>query len=265
MDDNQRIFRSQYQAATNRYYSGVLHGLFVFGMGAALIGAVLSQVHGARWEWLAALFTLLFANLNEWYVHKNILHQRGKNRLTRMIWFRHTMEHHHYFTNEEMRVASTREYRIVFFPAYAFVLIAAQSVLLGVACGAIFGRNTGLIVFATAIFFYLLYEAMHFVCHVDENKVIRNLPLINTMRRNHLVHHTQALMTKHNMNLTFPFADWLCGTSDLKRGLWGTMFNGYDSSHLKPEVAQRYQALGIEPPVPHHQAAVENSPLPIAS
>jgi hypothetical protein len=172
MNDNQRLFRSQYQAATSRYYSGVLHGLFVFGMGAALIGAALSQVHGARWEWLAVLFTLLFANLNEWYVHKNILHARGKNRLTQMIWYRHTMEHHHYFTSEEMRVASTREYRIVFFPAYAFVLVALQSVLLGLASGAVLGRNAGSIVFATAIFFYLLYEAMHFVCHVDENMVI---------------------------------------------------------------------------------------------
>jgi hypothetical protein len=36
-----------------------------------------------------------------------------------------------------------------------------------------------------------------------------------------------------NMNLTFPIADWLMGTSDLDRGLLGHIFNGYDTRHLK--------------------------------
>ena len=35
------------------------------------------------------------------------------------------------------------------------------------------------------------------------------------------------------MNLTFPIADWLFGTSDLDRGLIGTLFNGYDTRYLK--------------------------------
>jgi hypothetical protein len=257
MDEKQRLFRSQYQAATSPYYNGVLHGLFVFGLGIALIVAAFNQVQAASWAWLGVPATLLFANLNEWYVHKNRLHKRGKNRLSQLIWHRHTKEHHHYFTHEEMRVASTREYRIVFFPAYAFVLIAIQSILLGLVCALVAGPNLGYIVFATAIAFYLLYEAMHFLCHVDENSVVRHLPLVNTMRRNHMVHHTQALMTDYNMNLTFPLADWLLGTSDLQRSLLGTIFNGYASQHLKPEVARRYQELGMQPPVPHVQAPLQ--------
>jgi hypothetical protein len=36
-----------------------------------------------------------------------------------------------------------------------------------------------------------------------------------------------------NMNLTYPFADWLFGTSDLDRGLIGHLFNGYDTSFRK--------------------------------
>jgi len=257
MDDKQRIFRSQYQAGISPYYHGVLHGLFVFGLGISLIMLALAQVQAAGWAWLGVPATLLFANVNEWYVHKNRLHKRGKSRLLQLIWYRHTREHHHYFTHEEMRVASTREYRIVFFPAYAFVMIAIQSVLLGLLCALLVGRNLGYIVFATAIAFYLWYEAMHFLCHVDESALVRHLPLVNTMRRNHMVHHTQALMTEYNMNLTFPFANWLLGTSDLQRSLLGTLFNGYSSQHLKPEVVRRYQELGMEPPVPHVQAPLE--------
>jgi hypothetical protein len=38
------------------------------------------------------------------------------------------------------------------------------------------------------------------------------------------------------MNLTIPVADWFLGTSDLRRGLLGHLFNGYSESHLKKEL-----------------------------
>jgi DNA-binding transcriptional MocR family regulator len=41
-----------------------------------------------------------------------------------------------------------------------------------------------------------------------------------------------------NMNLTFPIADWVMGTSDLNRGLLGHVFNGYDEAYIKPELRQ---------------------------
>jgi hypothetical protein len=40
-------------------------------------------------------------------------------------------------------------------------------------------------------------------------------------------------MMETNMNLTFPIADWVFGTSDLNRGLLGHLFNGYDTRFLK--------------------------------
>jgi hypothetical protein len=39
-----------------------------------------------------------------------------------------------------------------------------------------------------------------------------------------------------NMNLTFPIADWLFGTSDLDRGLLGHLFNGYETRFLKRDL-----------------------------
>ena len=41
------------------------------------------------------------------------------------------------------------------------------------------------------------------------------------------------------MNLTFPVADWLFGTSDLDRGLIGHIFNGYSTKHLKASLNAR--------------------------
>ena len=55
-----------------------------------------------------------------------------------------------------------------------------------------------------------------------------------------------------NMNLTFPIADWLFGTSDLNRGLLGHVFNGYSITYLK-------QDLKGQPRLPNEAAA---GPLP---
>jgi hypothetical protein len=40
-------------------------------------------------------------------------------------------------------------------------------------------------------------------------------------------------MMEVNMNLTFPIADWLFGTSDLNRGLIGHLLNGYETRFVK--------------------------------
>ena len=77
---------------------------------------------------------------------------------------------------------------------------------------------------------------MHFCCHVDENAFVRHCPLVNTLRRHHTAHHNRKLMMEVNMNLTFPIADWLFGTSDLDRGLFGHLLNGYSVTHLKTDL-----------------------------
>ncbi|MES2298278.1 MAG: fatty acid hydroxylase family protein [Pseudomonadota bacterium] len=254
MSTEQAAFRAAYRAGISPRYNGVAHFIFVFGVGFGLIAWALHQVDGGGWSPLAAPLTLLLANINEWHIHKHYLHKRGHNRLAQLVWHRHTVEHHHYFTDQEMRVDSTREYRIILFPAYGVLLVALQAAALAALAALVFGANTAWIVFASGVFFFMWYEGMHFLCHVDESALVRHLPLVNTMRRNHMVHHCQALMTEQNMNLTFPFADWLFGSSDLQRGLWGTLFNGYSNAHLRPDIAERYRRLGIAPPVPHAQA-----------
>jgi hypothetical protein len=62
------------------------------------------------------------------------------------------------------------------------------------------------------------------------------MPFINTIRRHHTAHHNMGIMMKYNMNLTFPIADWVIGSSDLRRGLVGTLFNGYSDKYVKEEL-----------------------------
>jgi hypothetical protein len=52
------------------------------------------------------------------------------------------------------------------------------------------------------------------------------------------------LMMEVNMNLTFPIADWLFGTSDLNRGVIGHLLNGYDTAIPKEKFAWDAEATG---------------------
>ena len=62
---------------------------------------------------------------------------------------------------------------------------------------------------------YLNYELFHFCCHVKDDRVVRHIPLVNSIRRHHIAHHNPAIMMERNFNLTYPVADWFFGTSDL--------------------------------------------------
>lgn len=105
--------------------------------------------------------------------------------------------------------------------------------------------NVGWLFICTTTSMYLVYEFMHFCCHVDENAFVRWCPFVNTLRRHHTAHHNSRLMMERNMNLTFPIADWIFGTSDLNRGLLGHLFNGYGTAHLRGDL----RAIPISPDV----------------
>ena len=109
--------------------------------------------------------------------------------------------------------------------------------------GLLLSPNVGWLFMCVTTGMYLIYEFMHFCCHVDENWFVRNCPFVNTLRRHHTAHHNARLMMETNMNLTFPIADWLFGTSDLDRGLLGTSVQ-----RLRHPVPQEEPAGSSAPP-----------------
>ncbi len=115
--------------------------------------------------------------------------------------------------------------------------------------GFLFGANVGWLFITTTTSVYLTYEFMHFCCHVGDNAVVRNMPFINTVRRHHAAHHDQSIMMERNMNLTFPIMDWAFGTSDLDRGLLGTIFNGYSTKYLKTNLRRTSRTPGRAAPM----------------
>ena len=236
MTERQRRFREQYQAAISRYYSGLVHIGVMYGAGIAGVWYCVSQLQNARWEWLLLIPVLIGGNFVEWGMHKFVMHRLLDVFALRAIYDRHTRQHHQYFTDNDATIDSIREFRIVFFPWRVLIVLVVFGLLFGWIASVLINPNAGYIVFIGMIGHYMVYETFHFCCHVRDNWFVRNFPLINTIRRHHTAHHNMGIMMHVNMNLTFPIADWFLNTSDLKRGLLGHLFNGYNDAHVKPEL-----------------------------
>lgn len=239
--ERQASFRKAYQAQIHPLYSGPLHIGVIYVVGLSAIAWCLSRMQHATWEWLLVVPVFFFSNLFEWWIHKHVMHRLVDVFALRAIYDRHTRQHHQYFTDNEMTVDSTREWRIIFFPWRALFTFMALGTPFALALGWAVNPDAGYILMVTIVGQYLLYETFHYCCHVRDNGFVRNAPFINTIRRHHFVHHNQGVMMEANMNLTFPIADWVMGTSDLDRGLIGHLFNGYSMRHVKPELRERME------------------------
>ena len=71
---------------------------------------------------------------------------------------------------------------------------------------------------------------------MKDDRLVRHIPLVNSIRRHHIAHHDTAIMMERNFNLTYPIADWFFGTSDLRCGLLKHIFNGYDNITVRPDL-----------------------------
>lgn len=234
MPAKQAAFRENYKSQINPAYNGPAHVAAIFIIGLVGIWYFARHLHHPTWEWLMVIPIFLADNIFEWVLHTYVMHRPVK--WLRGIYNRHTLNHHQYFTHHVMTVDSNREFRIIFFPPYALAAFIGLSIPPALLIGYLWSTNVAWILMLTNTVYYLVYETFHYCCHVEENAFVRYCPFINTIRRHHTAHHNQSIMMTRNMNLTFPVADWLFGTSDLNRSLLGTLFNGYNDDHIKPEV-----------------------------
>ena len=233
MSERQRKFRENYKSEISPLYNGLVHVGVMYAVGIGAIWYCLSHLQFASWEWWLVLPVFIAGNFVEWAMHRFVMHRKIDVYALRAIYDRHTRQHHQYFTDNDVTIDTTREFRIVFFPWRVLVTLGVGGTVLGYLATLVFNPNAGYIVFLTMVGQYLIYETFHFCCHVHDNWFVRNMPFVNTIRRHHTAHHNQGIMMRYNMNLTFPIADWVLGTSDVERSLLGTLFNGYSEKHVK--------------------------------
>ncbi|HVE48784.1 MAG TPA: fatty acid hydroxylase family protein [Casimicrobiaceae bacterium] len=236
MTERQRRFREKYVSEISPWYHGFVHIGVMYAAGISAILWCVSRMQNPTWEWLLIIPVAIAGNFMEWAMHKFVMHRLRDVYAVRAIYDRHTRQHHQYFTDNDPTISTVKEFRIVFFPWRVLIVLAVFGSVLGWIAAQLINPNAGYVVFVTMIGHYMVYETFHFCCHVPDNAFVRNMPFINTIRRHHAAHHNMGIMMHVNMNLTFPIADWAMGTSDLRRGLLGHLFNGYDERYIKQEL-----------------------------
>lgn len=246
MTERQKKFRASYVEGISPFYNGLFHISVMYLVGGLAIYYCLTQLSNPTWEWLTIIPVAIAGNFVEWSLHKYVMHRLVDVFALRAIYDRHTRQHHQYFTDNDYTISSVKEHRIVFFPWRVLAVLGVVGSILGYVASNIINANAGYILYMTVVGHYLIYETFHYCCHVQENWFVRNMPFVNTIRRHHAAHHNLGIMMHKNMNLTFPLADWLMGTSDVKRGLLGTLFNGFNEDRIDPELVPIIQKFREE-------------------
>ena len=198
-------------------YSGVAHLLTT---SIAALGGVLAcalAVRSARpVEWLTVPLAFLFANLVEYGAHRGPMHHRLPIDLfiTSLLYQRHALAHHRYYTDESMAAESHRDYKMVLFPPQVvFFFIGLVALPTFFVLRAAVTPNVGYLFSATALGYFVSYEWLHLAYHLPRGSRIGRLAVIAALRRHHAAHHDPRKMQRWNFNITFPIADALFGTT----------------------------------------------------
>ncbi|MFN8284864.1 MAG: hypothetical protein U0U67_16695 [Chitinophagales bacterium] len=206
-------YRNEYRVTEiSKNYSGKLHFAFTSIWCLVLIAACIYFIHQPTWKELLIIpITFLYINLAEYFGHKGPLHNR-KKRLDK-VFKRHTLQHHRFFTNDNMQCDSVQDFKVILFPP---VLILFFFIAFVVPVGLLFyflwSVNAALIFVATAFVYFLNYEYLHLAYHLPDTHFIARLPIIKTFKRLHQAYHDPKLMNSKNFNISYPIFDFIFGT-----------------------------------------------------
>lgn len=213
LSDRVREFRIDHRDHTApRWYSGWLHFWFTSIVSVGGIAVCLYFLDGVTWkEWLTVPITLAYANLAEYLGHRGPMHR--KQPLLSMVYL-HTTIHHRFFTHDSFGYSEPRDFHALLLPPsillFFFGLFAAP---VGVALYWFLSSNVALLFVASALFYFVSYEWMHFCYHAPPDSPVLRLPFMLALRQHHLTHHNPKLMTHYNFNITVPVFDWLFKTT----------------------------------------------------
>jgi len=206
-------FREQYrQEHIPPRYNGWLHLAFTFGIGGTVLGWSLLRLEAVRpVEWLAVPLTFLYANFAEYWGHRGPMHHLKRG--LRLVYERHTRQHHRFFTDQVMPLDGLRDLRAVLFPPIlATFFLAAFALPVGLLLAWVASSNVAWLFVATSLGYFLNYEFLHMSYHLPEAHPIARWPWIGRLRRLHQAHHDPRLMAHCNFNITYPICDALFGT-----------------------------------------------------
>ena len=125
-------------------------------MALAAIGFSLSRLEAVRpLEWLTVPAVFLFGNVVEFLGHRGPMHHRQRG--LRLLFQRHTEQHHRFFTHEALAYESARDVKMVLFPPVLLLFfLGAIATPLAALCFALVSPSVGWLFAASAVGYYLI-------------------------------------------------------------------------------------------------------------
>lgn len=212
LDARREELRQKLNQEASPIYNPWFHLIFpsTIGIGFCVL-ALLMLEHVTVWDALMFPLSWIFLNASEWFIHRDILHRRIPG--MRMLYQRHTLEHHQIFMTDDMAIRDRSEFRLVLIPAYAIFVALFAALPLPIALYLLGAKNAGLIFFAMAMYYVVSYEWLHLSYHLPVDSRIGSSRIIGLLRRHHAVHHDLKLMQRWNFNVTVPLWDWVRRTT----------------------------------------------------
>src|SRR6478735_9320620 len=150
--ENRDSLRARLVGGIPPSYSPAFHLLFPSTVAIGLIATsllLLRDVHA--WQLLMVPVTLLFLNVGEWHIHRDLLHRRTWP-LT-LLYDRHTPEHHMVYITEDMSIRSRREFKLVLIPPWGIVVAFFAALPLPVVLALLGQWNLAMLFIATDMFY----------------------------------------------------------------------------------------------------------------
>lgn len=143
----------------------------------------------------------------EWRVHKDLLHRRIPP--FQELYDRHERMHHVVFPEDDLGIRSPREVGLVLMPKAAIVGLFFMLLPLAAILTRLVSRNAALLMVATGLLFFLVYEWMHLIYHLPATSWLGRRGLVTYLRTLHQRHHNPKRMKRWNFNVTLPVFDFL--------------------------------------------------------
>ena len=209
VESNPQQRRQRLRASVGVGYRWWWHVSFIASAVLAFAIVSASAIEDLRWwEWLSVVPILIAILFGEWGSHRFTMHRKV---FPRAVYRRHAVQHHAFFTFDEMMIDSADDLRWVLFPPWAVVLLVASVMPLFLLL--YFGAtpNIAWVFSLVVVVYYGFYEITHVLAHVQLPGSLASRAIAN-VSWHHRVHHDPALMQRWNFNFVIPLFDWMMGT-----------------------------------------------------
>jgi len=203
--------RARLRATTPASYRWWKHVLLIAAFTAAGLYLTLARLDGVSLS--GGLFfavSLLLLNFGEYASHRWSMHVL---RIPWAVHHRHVVEHHAFFTHEQMGVDGVEDLRWVLFPPWALPLLVATVLPIFVGLWLLAPAGWAWLYLAAVVLYYGLYEVLHALAHLPIDHPIGGSRLVRALTHHHRVHHDPVLMDRWNFNFVVPLFDRLCRTT----------------------------------------------------